>query len=178
MELTKIFQWIVVGVICILIISYTFVGVRLAKPVNIFDDLEQHHKALREILVKVERKEKAFLDAASRIGAHHSGEETVLFSVLKAKDNMRKEALIAEEEHHVIDTMLREIRGISREDERWDAKFAVMKEFLEHHFHEEEAGIFPEARKLFDEKAVNDMGKRFEKERSLYLLRKHMESPA
>lgn len=176
MELTKIFQWVVLGVICVLIISYTFVGVYLAKPVNIFYDLEQHHKALRELLVKVEGKEKPFLDAARRIEAHDAGEETVLFSALETT-NLRKNVLIAKEEHHTIGTMLGEINRTPRDDERWDVKFEVMKEFLDHHFQKEENLIFPDARKYFSEKDMNDMGKRFEKERHLYLMRKQMGSP-
>lgn len=42
-------------------------------------------------------------------------------------------------------------------DEKWQAKFKVLKESVEHHIKEEEGTIFPEARQLIGETAAHDL---------------------
>jgi hemerythrin-like domain-containing protein len=53
-----------------------------------------------------------------------------------------------------------EMGDVPVSDETWTAKFAVMKENLEHHIEEEETDMFPKARKVFDQEELDELGER------------------
>ena len=67
--------------------------------------------------------------------------------------------LEAYEEHDVVDTIMGEIERTPVEDERWAAKFKVMKENLEHHIEEEEGEMFKHARNVFDRDTLEELGR-------------------
>jgi hypothetical protein len=46
----------------------------------------------------------------------------------------------------VPDLIVKERHGLSRSDERWGAKFTVLKENIEHHIEQEEGEMFKTAR--------------------------------
>lgn len=73
------------------------------------------------------------------------------------------------EEHHVADVLMREISRLSPSDEKWKAKFAVLKENVEHHVEEEEGEIWTKAQEVFDEAEAEKLGEAFvaEKERRM-----------
>ena len=50
-----------------------------------------------------------------------------------------------------MDTVMAEIEGVAYDDEKWGAKFTVMKENLEHHIEEEEGEMFKQAKQVFDQ---------------------------
>jgi hemerythrin superfamily protein len=50
-------------------------------------------------------------------------------------------------EHHAIHLLIKELKKISPEDERYNAKFTVLSECVRHHIKEEEGKIFPRAEK-------------------------------
>lgn len=50
------------------------------------------------------------------------------------------------EEHHVADAIIKELHEVRKDNEKWGAKFAVLKESVEHHIQEEERKMFPVAR--------------------------------
>jgi hypothetical protein len=52
-----------------------------------------------------------------------------------------------------------EIEGVAYDDEKWGAKFKVMKENLEHHIEEEEGEMFKQAKQVFDEDELAQLGK-------------------
>jgi|SRR5688572_1980818 len=64
------------------------------------------------------------------------------------------------QEHHVADLILKELHAVARGDERWGAKFKVLKENIEHHIEEEERRMFPAARAVLSREALNDLGVR------------------
>jgi hemerythrin-like domain-containing protein len=51
-----------------------------------------------------------------------------------------------------------EIEGVAYDDETWSAKFKVMKENLEHHIEEEEGEMFKQARQVFDQDELAQLG--------------------
>jgi hemerythrin-like domain-containing protein len=51
-----------------------------------------------------------------------------------------------------------EIEGVAYDDEKWGAKFAVMKENLEHHIEEEEGEMFKQAKQVFDQDELTQLG--------------------
>ena len=78
-------------------------------------------------------------------------------------------ALEGYEEHHVADVLMREISRLSPSNEKWAAKFTVLKENVEHHVEEEEGEIWAKARAIFDEATAQELGQAFlaEKEKQL-----------
>jgi len=50
-------------------------------------------------------------------------------------------------EHHVIHVLIKELKEISPEDERYNAKFTALSERVKHHIKEEEGKMFPQAEK-------------------------------
>jgi len=91
---------------------------------------------------------------------HEVLEEEILYPALKEHDKAKDLALEGYEEHHVVDTIMGEMRDVSVEDETWTAKFSVMKENIEHHIEEEEGEMFPKAREIFSADELEEMGER------------------
>jgi hypothetical protein len=56
-----------------------------------------------------------------------------------------------------------ELHSMARDDERWGAKFKVLKESLEHHIKEEEGEMFRTARAIFSRDELQQMGARMAK---------------
>jgi hemerythrin-like domain-containing protein len=47
---------------------------------------------------------------------------------------------------------------VAYDDEKWGAKFPVLKENLEHHIEEEEGEMFKQARQVFDQDELAQLG--------------------
>lgn len=69
----------------------------------------------------------------------------------KAKDELRSLVLEGIEEHRVADFMIERVQEADPGDERFEARFTVLVESVEHHIKEEEKTLFPESRKLLAE---------------------------
>ena len=93
--------------------------------------------------------------------AHSRAEERVFYSALKEFDETKADALEGYEEHHVVDVLLREIARLDPGDERWTAKFTVLKENIEHHAQEEEDEIFTAAQKVLSDEDAEEMAEKF-----------------
>jgi hypothetical protein len=64
------------------------------------------------------------------------------------------------QEHHIADVLTRELHALATDDERWGAKFKVLKESLEHHIQEEEGDMFRKARGIFSREDLRALGAR------------------
>lgn len=62
------------------------------------------------------------------------------------------------EEHHVVDVLMEEIRGLSADDPSFKAKMTVLMENVEHHASEEEDEMFPQVRELFSQDQLEQLG--------------------
>ena len=54
----------------------------------------------------------------------------------------------AEEEHHVVDVLAKEIKRLAPSNPDYDAKFKVLTENVKHHIEEEEGTMLPKAKAL------------------------------
>ena len=94
---------------------------------------------------------------------HTTIEEEIFYPAVKQADEELKETVDEGlEEHHVADTLMKEIKTLSLDDDAWAAKMKVLIESVEHHAEEEEKEMFPEVRKQFDKGALEDLGARLE----------------
>ena len=127
-------------------------------------DHEHVKKMLQDLDDTTERavktREQTFAKLQSDLEVHETIEEEIFYPALKDHPKTRDIALEGYEEHHVVDMVMGEMGDVAVSDETWTAKFAVMKENLEHHIEEEETDMFPKARKVFDQQELDELGER------------------
>ena len=94
---------------------------------------------------------------------HTEIEEQVFYPAV-SDCNEELHDLVAEgiEEHHVVDSLMAEAKGLSSSDDAWAAKLKVLIENVEHHAEEEEQELFPLVRKALDAAARSDLAERLE----------------
>jgi hypothetical protein len=113
-------------------------------------------KTRREVLATLVRE----------LEAHELVEEKILYPALKAHPEAKDIVLEGFEEHHVADVIVKELKGLATSNEKWAAKFSVLKENIEHHIQEEEGEMFRTARGIFSREQLLEMGDRMRKLKS------------
>ena len=114
------------------------------------DSTERAKKGRREVLAALE----------SELTVHEAIEEQVLYPALEPHPEARKTTLEGYEEHHTADTILSELKEVATDDEKWAAKFKVLKENITHHITEEERMMFPAARGVLNREELLALGAR------------------
>ena len=128
--------------------------------------LKEDHRKVKKILAELESttergvktREELFTKVKQELVIHEAIEEEIFYPTLKEHPKTKDIALEAYEEHHVVDTVMAEIEGVAYDDEKWGAKFTVMKENLEHHIEEEEGEMFKQANQVFDKEELTQLG--------------------
>jgi hypothetical protein len=151
-----------------------------AGPHDPIDMLERDHRRFEELFAKGEKTTArstsgrpallALLKA--ELIAHELVEEKVLYPALKPHGEAREIVLEGYQEHHVADVLVRELERLSPDDERWGAKFKVLKENIEHHIEEEESDMFRKARSIFNRQQLDSIGRRMEAVKSEHRRRR------
>ena len=111
---------------------------------------ERAVKTRAELLATIKRE----------LTVHEDIEETIFYPALKEHPKAKEIVLEAYEEHNVVDTVMSELEATDVSDERWGAKFTVMKENIEHHIEEEEGEMFKQARAVFEPGELQALGDR------------------
>jgi hypothetical protein len=136
------------------------------SPMDALGLLKEDHdkvtKMLEELESTTERgvktREELFTKVKKELEVHETIEEEIFYPSLKDHPKTKEIALEAYEEHHVVDTLMAEIEGVPYDDEKWGAKFKVMKENLEHHIEEEESEMFKQAKQVFEPTELTQIG--------------------
>ncbi len=108
----------------------------------------------------VKTREEGFAKLRRELEVHEAIEEEIFYPALKEHPKAKELVLEAYEEHNVVDMVLGEIDDVAYDDETWGAKFTVLKENLEHHIEEEETEMFEQARQVFEEEELAQLGER------------------
>jgi hemerythrin-like domain-containing protein len=135
---------------------------------NAISLLEEDHRKMKKLLSELESttergvktREELFATVKEELTVHETIEEEIFYPALKEHPKTKEITLEAYEEHHVVDIVMAEIEGVPYDDERWGAKFKVMKENIEHHIEEEENEMFKQARQIFDDDELEALGER------------------
>jgi hemerythrin superfamily protein len=92
--------------------------------------------------------------------AHTEIEEELFYPKLAEKAAKEGEKLVqvAEEEHHLVEVLLGELRDMEPRDEMYDAKVTVLMENTRHHIQEEESKLLPQAHKLMGSDLLMELG--------------------
>ena len=128
--------------------------------------LKEDHQKVKKMLAELESttergvktREELFTKVKQELVIHEAIEEEIFYPALKQHPKTKEITLEAYEEHHVVNTVMAEIEGVSYDDEKWGAKFKVMKENLEHHIEEEEGEMFKQAKQVFDKDELAQLG--------------------
>lgn len=128
------------------------------------DDHDKVKKMLAEGEETTERAEKTraevFAKLKEEMFIHERIEEEIFYPALKEHPKAREIVLEGFEEHHVVDEIMGELEATDVTDEQWGAKFKVMKENIEHHIEEEEGEMFTQARQVFSDDELDELGAR------------------
>jgi hemerythrin-like domain-containing protein len=108
----------------------------------------------------VKTRSELFATIKGELTIHEVIEEEIFYPALKTHPRAKDIVLEGYEEHHVVDQLMGELESLDVSDETWGAKAKVMKENIEHHIEEEEGEMFPQARRVFDEQELEDLGAR------------------
>jgi hemerythrin-like domain-containing protein len=140
--------------------------------------LKADHRKVKELFRQFEaagsrayQKKKGLAEEIStEIRLHSRLEEELFYPAVKARTDQDGKDLVAEsvEEHHVVATLIEELKALDPKDERFDAKVTVLMENVEHHIEEEEEELFPEAEEVLGD-AIDKLGDQI-KERKEQLM--------
>src|SRR3954470_8486369 len=130
--------------------------------------LKEDHQKVKKMLNELEetteraakKREELFAEVQRELKLHELVEEEIVYPAFREQSKLKDIVLEGYEEHHVVDLIMDEIAGEPVTDETWTAKVKVMKENVEHHVEEEEDKMFPQARKLFPEEELEELGRR------------------
>jgi hemerythrin superfamily protein len=132
--------------------------------------LEKDHRLFERLMEEGEettararkRRKDILSKLAAEIGIHELKEEKVLYPALKRRSEARDIVLEGYQEHHVADVLIGELKRMDPTDERWGAKFKVLKESLDHHIVEEEGHMFRTARSVLGRDRLEELGRRMQ----------------
>jgi hemerythrin superfamily protein len=104
-----------------------------------------------ELLQEIERELKI----------HTTMEEEIFYPAFREAARKKDDLKLyfeAIEEHHVVDTVLPELKDTDLSTDVFAAKAKVLQDLVEHHAEEEESEMFPRARKLMDREKLLRLG--------------------
>lgn len=138
--------------------------------------LKADHDEVRSLFVEFRAASEA--DDTAKMGevtakifeeleTHTAIEERVFYPAVKEAGGTELEDLTAEsnEEHHVVDLLMAEIKNLAPSDEQYAPKMTVLIENVEHHAGEEEKEMFPQVRNLFSESRLEELGAELQREK-------------
>jgi len=118
--------------------------------------LKEDHKKVKSLFREFEQagdrayqtKRRIAEQAFTELEVHSTIEEEFFYPAVREKADRDGMEIVAEgiEEHHVVKTLIEELKQLEPQDERFDAKFKVLTENVEHHIEEEESEMLPDAK--------------------------------
>lgn len=137
---------------------------------NAIDLLIEDHERVKDILTRLtestERAVKTRTDLLQKlemeVTIHTQLEEQILYPAYKEAGGKEELKMYheAKEEHRAVDSLvLPDLKVTDPGSVEFSGRAKVCKELLEHHIEEEESEMFPQARELFDDARLEEMGK-------------------
>jgi hemerythrin superfamily protein len=130
-------------------------------------------RLLRELTETGDRAVKQRENLVSRIERelkmHSQLEEEIFypaFKALSAGSDAEDLFYEASEEHHLVDIVLPALKAANPRSHEFEAKAKVLKDLVEHHIKEEEGQMFVQARSLFEDDQLRELGEMMEQRRA------------
>jgi hemerythrin-like domain-containing protein len=127
---------------------------------NAIEMLREDHRKVQELFENFEQsndgKERICEETIAELETHTTLEEEIFYPA--ARKQIEDKELIDEawEEHHVVKLIMAELKKMSANDERFEAKFKVMSESVKHHIEEEESELFPMIEDKLDAESLGE----------------------
>lgn len=135
---------------------------------NAIECLEGQHRQVEGLFEQFrqesdpERKQELVQELCELLTIHSQIEHDVFYPAVKRQADAKAMVLKALEEHHLLKVLLKQLAALTAEDETYDVKVKVLCELAQHHIAEEEAEMFPTARRVMGEDELNRLGERLE----------------
>jgi hypothetical protein len=146
---------------------------------NATDLLREDHRKVKDLFHQFEEADNAaerrrIADVVMReLEIHSIIEEEIFYPAVRRQDDtgdlMEDTMNEADEEHHVADLLMAELKKMRSADARFAAKFTVLAENVKHHIQEEESEIFTKAAEAGMER-LQELGLQME-QRKLELMK-------
>ena len=136
---------------------------------NAIDMLVEDHERLKDILTRladsteraVKTRSELLQKLEMEVTIHTELEEQILYPAFKEAGSKEELKMYheAKEEHRAVDSLvLPDLKETDPASVQFSGRVKVCKELLEHHIEEEESEMFPQARELFDDARLEEMG--------------------
>lgn len=140
--------------------------------------LEQDHVEAKDLAERIckakqtQQRKNLLVQLKTKLTAHSRAEEKVVYDALltlKRRDQAQQIANEGYVEHAIVDQLLADLEVADASTNEWKAKAKVLKELLAHHIDEEQTETFSELGATFSSEDLEQMGIRFNKEKSKLL---------
>src|SRR5438105_1771990 len=138
-------------------------GREMAVRLDAVSLLKKDHELVKDLMNKMDTEEdpdqltSMFEQLVDELGVHERIEEEIFYPALQKLPKAKEDVLEAFEEHHLVDEIVEQM-DVESDDDKWKAKFTVMKENVEHHIKDEEDKLFPKAEELLGPEKLGELG--------------------
>lgn len=139
---------------------------------SLFTLLKTEHREVERLLGQIQTMLKAgredrevidtFREMSEKLFAHAKAEESVVYSQLRERDETKKFAYEALEEHQIVVNLLAKLQASDVVTDQWRGRFKILMEAVVHHVEEEESTAFPLMRKAFSREELEKMAEDME----------------
>lgn len=138
---------------------------------NAIELLKADHDRVRELLGKltettsraVKSRNELLEKIETELKIHTRLEEEIFYPAFRETDGKEHEEMFfeAKEEHRAVEALvLPDLKNTKPDSESFSGRAKVLKELVEHHAHEEEEEMFPQARKTLSGDQLVELGER------------------
>ena len=140
------------------------------------DILKKDHDKVKALLKRFEgtddghKKRALAQEIFTEVEVHAKLEEELFYPALRRRSDTEEFTQLLHEsieEHHVASVLVHELKAMATTDERYDAKFKVLREAVEHHADEQEEQTFPTGRRVLGEEGMELGAKMMERKQEL-----------
>src|SRR5262252_4787864 len=131
----------------------------LSMP-NAIEMLREDHRKVKKLFEEFEHteeeqsKEQIVEHTLRELEVHAALEEEIFYPAAEEQIGETNSIDEAREEHHVVKLLIGELKKMSANDDRYDAKYTVLAENVKHHIEEEESELFPKLEGRLDAEEV------------------------
>jgi hemerythrin superfamily protein len=120
--------------------------------------IKQDHRRVKVLFRRLEQakskseRQKVGEELIEELSVHAAIEEQLIYPLLRNTNGSRTATAVlnALEEHHAMKLVLAELDAMDANDERYNAKFHVVREAVESHIEEEESKLLPQLERALD----------------------------
>lgn len=126
--------------------------------------LKQDHQKMQGLFKETEgadnsRKKQLFDQIDTELEIHAHIEETVFYPAIEKHEELKDMVAEARDEHAEVKMLLQEIDEPTSDIEVFNSTFTDLIESVAHHIEEEEGEMFVKVRELFNDEALEQLGR-------------------